>query len=75
MSVPVMSEGMRSGVNWMRRKPMFSACESVRIIAVFARPGTPSSRQWPPARTAMRSCSITSFCPTMNFAISPVIFW
>ena len=40
-SVPVMSEGIRSGVNWMRLKVRFSASASVRISSVLARPGTP----------------------------------
>ena len=39
MSVPVMSLGIRSGVNWMRRNDMARVCESVRIMAVLARPG------------------------------------
>ena len=60
ISVPVMSAGIRSGVNWMRRKLRSMQCASERIIAVFARPGTPSSRQWPPASTAITSCSMTS---------------
>ena len=48
-SVPVMSDGMRSGVNWMRLKFSFSTLASVEIISVLARPGTPTSRQWPAA--------------------------
>ena len=46
-SVPVMSAGIRSGVNWMRLKLRFSARLSVLIISVLASPGTPSSRQCP----------------------------
>ncbi len=46
ISVPVMSAGIRSGVNWMRLNERFSARESVLIISVLASPGTPSSRQW-----------------------------
>ena len=46
-SVPVMSAGIRSGVNWMRLNDRFSVRASVLIISVLARPGTPSSRQWP----------------------------
>ena len=45
-SVPVMSEGIRSGVNWMRLKLMSSACDSVLTISVLASPGTPISSAW-----------------------------
>ena len=39
MSVPVMSDGIRSGVNWMRLNFRSSTCASVAISSVFARPG------------------------------------
>src|ERR1051326_363358 len=42
--------------------------------SVLARPGAPVMRQWPPANNAMRSCSITSFCPTMTLASSDWIW-
>ena len=42
-SVPVMSLGIRSGVNWMRLKPRCSVCASVEMMSVLARPGTPTS--------------------------------
>ena len=46
--VPVMSAGMRSGVNWMRENSQPSTCASVRTSSVFATPGTPSiSACWP----------------------------
>ena len=38
-SVPVMSDGIRSGVNWMRLKVRSSASARVQIISVLARPG------------------------------------
>ena len=41
--VPTMSEGSRSGVNWMRVKRASSAAASARAISVLAVPGTPSS--------------------------------
>ncbi len=53
-SVPVMSAGIRSGVNWMRLKSSDSASASVRISSVLARPGTPTSRQWPRANMAIK---------------------
>ena len=54
MSVPVMSEGMRSGVNWMRLKLSPSVCAIVRTISVFAVPGIPVIRQWPPTNSAIK---------------------
>ncbi len=69
-SVPVMSAGIRSGVNWTRLNDRSSASASVRTISVLARPGTPSSRQWPPANSATSSSSITAACPTITFPSS-----
>src|SRR5206468_2527869 len=43
---------------------------SVLINSVFARPGTPVIRQWPPVNSAIRTCSITSSCPTITFRSS-----
>ncbi len=48
-SVPVMSDGIRSGVNWMRLNVSASVSASVRISSVLASPGTPTSRQCPRA--------------------------
>ena len=36
---PVTSEGIRSGVNWMREKRSDVACANERAASVFARPG------------------------------------
>ena len=36
---PVTSEGIRSGVNWMREKRRELDCANERAISVFARPG------------------------------------
>ena len=47
---PVMSDGMRSGVNWMRRNSSPSASARARTSRVFAVPGTPSSNTIRPAR-------------------------
>ena len=58
-SVPVMSAGIRSGVNWMRLNDRFSVRASVLIISVLASPGTPSSRQWPRLNSAISSSSMT----------------
>ncbi len=43
-SVPVMSDGMRSGVNWMRLKERSRASATVEMRSVFASPGTPTKR-------------------------------
>ena len=49
---PVMSDGIRSGVNWMRRNSRPSARLSARTSSVLAVPGTPSSSTCPRARSA-----------------------
>src|SRR4051794_24721365 len=64
-----MSLGMRSGVNWIRVNSSASERASDCTIRVFASPGTPSRMQWPRAKTAIRSCSTTSSCPTIWLAI------
>ncbi len=42
--MPVMSEGMRSGVNWMRLNWSDMASASERTRSVLARPGTPTQQ-------------------------------
>ena len=48
ISVPVMSEGMRSGVNWMRLKERPRVLAMLRTSSVLARPGRPVMRECPP---------------------------
>ena len=48
---PVTSEGIRSGVNWMRANRMPVTCANERAVSVLASPGTSSSRTWPSARS------------------------
>jgi hypothetical protein len=74
-SVPVISDGIRSGVNWIRENFRSIVLASVDMRRVFARPGTPTKRQCPRARIAIRSCSITSSCPIMTLPISDLIAW
>src|SRR5229473_2098001 len=69
-SVPVMSLGIRSGVNWMRLKVSDSASAKVEMSSVLASPGTPTKRQCPREKSAMSSCSMTFSCPTTRLAIS-----
>ena len=68
--VPVMSAGIRSGVNWMREKVRPRISPRLRTISVLPNPGTPSSRQWPPHTSAMKTCSINASWPTIARAIS-----
>ena len=43
---------------------------------VFARPGAPVIRQWPPEKSVISTCSITSCCPTITFESSlPIERW
>src|SRR5262245_7662178 len=73
MSVPVMSAGIRSGVNWMRLKERARIFETVLTRSVLARPGTPTSRQWPRLNSAISNCSTTCFWPTMTLPIWSVM--
>ncbi len=47
MSVPVMSAGNRSGVNWTRPKLRPRARAKLLTSSVLAKPGTPTSKAWP----------------------------
>ena len=64
MRVPTRSAGTRSGVNWTRLKEPPSTSASVRTVSVLARPGTPSSRTWPPASSATSTRSSIASWPT-----------
>ncbi len=70
MSVPVMSEGIMSGVNWIRRNERLRIFETVLTSKVLASPGTPTSRTCPLANSPVRSSSTTSSWPTMTLPIS-----
>ncbi len=61
--VPVMSDGIRSGVNWTREGGA-GIWLTLETMSVLARPGTPTRRQWPRVKMAASTCSITSPCPT-----------
>ena len=49
----------------MRLNFRWTACASVLISSVFARPGTPRSRQWPPATNTVRISWTTACWPMM----------
>jgi hypothetical protein len=60
MSVPVMSDGIRSGVNWMRENLSSRTRASVWIKSVFASPGTPTMRLFPPTKSDSSTCCTVS---------------
>src|SRR5437899_1471744 len=66
----MMSAGIRSGVNWMRANGRSRDWASVRTRSVFPRPGTPSSRPWPPASTQVRTPSTIAPWPTITLPTS-----
>jgi hypothetical protein len=70
MSVPVMSDGIMSGVNWMRRNERLEIRATVLTSSVLASPGTPMSRTCPRANRPVRSSSTTSSWPMMTLPIS-----
>ncbi|CPQ35512.1 Uncharacterised protein [Bordetella pertussis] len=63
-SAPVMSEGSRSGVNWMRRMVASRCAASALTVRVLARPGRLSSNTWPSASRATSTWRITAACPS-----------
>ena len=65
-SEPMMSEGMRSGVNWMRLASSPRILPKVSTSSVLARPGTPISRAWPPHKRVISVCSMTWSWPKMT---------
>ncbi len=76
--VPVMSDGIRSGVNWMRLNDTSRIWLMELTISVLASPGTPMRRQWPRVKMAARICSITSAWPTItrrNCSSITVLVW
>ena len=65
-SVPRMSDGIRSGVNWMRRPSRPRTVPMVSTSLVLARPGTPTSRAWPPESTVIKARSTTMSWPKIT---------
>ena len=70
MRVPTMSAGSRSGVNCRRVNVPPTTAASVSTARVLARPGTPSSRQWPRASRQTSRRSMARSWPTMTFLTS-----
>ena len=73
ISVPVMSDGIKSGVNWMRRCDHPRASARVRTSIVLARPGAPVRRTWPPANNAMSTASMVADWPITRCAKAAVM--
>ena len=65
-----MSEGIRSGVNWIRLYSKSSDSAKLEMRRVLANPGTPTSNAWFLVKIAMRTCSMTSSCPIITFLSS-----
>ena len=69
-AVPVMSDGIRSGVNCTRLNDRCSTSEIVLTSSVLANPGTPTSSTCPWQNMAVSTCSTTSSCPTITLPSS-----
>ncbi len=69
----MMSEGIRSAVNWTRRNCRLRTWPSVRMRYVLPIPGTPSSSTLPWAKSAISVSSITPRSSTMTFSTSEQI--
>jgi hypothetical protein len=55
-----MSDGIRSGVNWMRENFRSSTRAMVWISSVLANPGAPTIRLLPPTNNVFSTCAMTS---------------
>src|SRR3954467_112336 len=70
MRVPTRSAGPRAGGNRRRLNVPPGTSATVLTVSVLARPGTPSSSTWPPARSATSRRSSIASWPTMTRLIS-----
>src|SRR5660398_88659 len=68
--VPVISEGIRSGVHCILLNLRSSAFEIVLMVSVLARPGLLSTSAWLLHRIAIIICSTASCWPTTTLPIS-----
>ena len=71
--VPVMSDGIRSGVNWIRLKLTSRILAIELTIKVLASPGTPTKSTWPRVKIAAKISSTTSRWPMMTLFSSLTI--
>ncbi len=58
-----MSPGRRSGVNWIRLVSRPRVLERPLTSSVFPKPGRPSRRMWPRARSPVMTRSMSCSCP------------
>ena len=70
ISLPKISEGIKSGVNWILLKFKPNASETVCTKSVFAKPGTPINKECPPQKIESITKSTALFWPTIIFDIS-----
>ena len=63
---PVISDGIRSGVNWIRLQEPLTLSERAVTSLVFPTPGTSSISTWPPESSAAVSFRITSRLPMIE---------
>src|SRR5699024_8551294 len=66
MLVPVISDGIKSGVNWTRENFKSITSDILRTSIVFPSPGKPSNNTCPSANMPQSNCSTTSSCPTIK---------
>ena len=64
-----MSDGIRSGVNWIRLSISPKTVPSERASRVLASPGRPMTRAWPPASSVMIAWSTTCGWPNTSSAM------
>src|SRR3954466_2411354 len=64
------SDGIRSGVNWMRLKSRSRDAARALTNSVLATPGTPSRSTWPRTRRATTRAVTTRSWPTTALATS-----
>ena len=68
--LPVMSAGMRSGVNWIRENSRSSASAITRTSSVLPRPGCPSTSTLPRVSSPTIACSTRTLWPKRRCSIS-----
>jgi hypothetical protein len=66
MLVPVMSDGNRSGVNWMREKSAAIEDEIALASVVLPTPSMSVRSTWTPAKSEVKHRSTTRSLPTIT---------
>ncbi len=73
METPVMSDGSRSGVNWMRRTEQSTERASALASIVLPTPGTSSISRCPSASSTVSASRTTSGLPSITCSTAPRI--